>query len=110
MGGPLKSRKTVGREESTTVRFFRGSLPIGTSSSKDAMDIIDHAEAADVSIPTNCTSGTCGTCLVRLMSGHVEIPEPIPPGIDDFLIDQGGVLACCMSPTGDIEVDTIPPI
>ncbi|MEC8363025.1 MAG: 2Fe-2S iron-sulfur cluster binding domain-containing protein [Candidatus Thermoplasmatota archaeon] len=110
MGGPLKRERAVDFDKSTTVRFFRGSLPIGTSQSDTIDAITEHAIEAEVTIPTNCTSGTCGTCLVRLISGEVEIPESLPPGIDDFLVSQGGILACCMPPIGDIEIDIIPPL
>ena len=110
MGGSLKNHHDTVSKCSTTVRFLRGSLPIGFSSGKIGLSIAEHVIEADISIPTNCTSGTCGTCLVRLVSGSIELPETLPPGLDDYLVDQGGVLACCMSPTEDIVVDILPPI
>ena len=32
--------------------------------------IVDHAEACGITLPTNCTSGTCGTCMVSLILGE----------------------------------------
>ena len=43
--------------------------------------IVEIAELAGVDIPTNCTSGNCGTCLVRLISGEVDLPEELPLGL-----------------------------
>lgn len=92
------------------IRFFRGSEKLGQAESEPDLNIIDIAEMANVEIPTNCTSGTCGTCLVRLVSGSVDIPEELPPGLDSFLVEEGGILTCCMKPTGSCDIDVIPPI
>ncbi|GIR80999.1 MAG: hypothetical protein CM15mP82_5510 [Methanobacteriota archaeon] len=43
MGGPLKRERAVDLDKSTTVRFFRGSLPIGTSQSDTIDAITEHA-------------------------------------------------------------------
>jgi len=68
------------------INFFRGDLPIGMASVDDDLTIVEIALNAGIDIPTNCTSGTCGTCLVRLKSGNIEYPEELPPGLDDFLM------------------------
>ena len=65
---------------------------------------------AGVDIPTNCTSGTCGTCLVRLKKGQIKYPDELPPGLDDYLVKEGGFLSCCMIPEGACEIDVIPPL
>ena len=86
-GGPLKRERAVDLDNNDGSLLPR-ILPIGTSQSDTIDAITEHAIEAEVTIPTNCTSGTCGTCLVRLISGEVEIPESLPPGIDDFLVVQ----------------------
>lgn len=92
------------------VRFFRGELLIGSAEITDDDPIVEIAERAGVEIPTNCTSGNCGTCLVRLKSGEIEYPNPLPPGLDELLIEDGGILACCMAPEGACDIDVIPPL
>ena len=45
------------------VRFFMGAKLLGQT--RLVLDtIVEHAESAGVNIPTNCTSGTCGTCIL----------------------------------------------
>ena len=92
------------------VRFFRGELLIGSAEIIEDEPIVEVAERAGIDIPTNCTSGNCGTCLVRLKYGQIEYPNPLPPGLDEFLIEDGGILACCMEPEGACDIDVIPPL
>ena len=75
----------------------------------DCKDFLEMAEIAGVEIPSNCTSGTCGTCLVKLRGGEVDLPEELPPGLDDELVELGGTLTCCIKPKGSCEIDVIPP-
>ena len=37
------------------------------------------------------------------------MPEILPPGIDEDLIEDGAVLTCIGIPEGDIDIDLIPP-
>ena len=92
------------------VRFFRGTEIIGSVTANPGVPLVDVAEMAGVDIPTNCTSGNCGTCLVRLISGEVEMPSVLPPGLDEDLVSEGGILTCCITPNGDCDIDVIPPL
>ena len=92
------------------VRFFRGALLLGVAEAEENEPLVEVAEKAGVHIPTNCTSGNCGTCLVRLKEGEIEYPEPLPPGLDEFLIEDGGVLSCCMQASETCDIDVIPPL
>lgn len=92
------------------VRFFRGALLLGVAETEENEPLVEVAEKAGVHIPTNCTSGNCGTCLVRLKEGKIEYPEPLPPGLDEFLIEDGGVLSCCMQASETCDIDLIPPL
>ncbi|MDE0953093.1 MAG: 2Fe-2S iron-sulfur cluster binding domain-containing protein [Candidatus Poseidoniales archaeon] len=92
------------------VRFFRGRLLLCSVEVQDDEFLVEAADRAGVDIPRNCTSGNCGTCLVRLISGKVPYPDPLPPGLDEFLIEDGGILSCCMSPEGACDIDVIPPL
>lgn len=97
-------------KEILTIRFFRGDSEIGKSTIIEGCTILDLAEEAGVEIPRNCTSGTCGTCLVRLITGTVPVPAETPPGLDEYLLSEGGILSCCLYPTTSCEIDIIPPI
>jgi len=97
-------------KEILTIRFFRGDSEIGKSTIIEGCTILDLAEEAGVDIPRNCTSGTCGTCLVRLITGTVPVPDETPPGLDEYLLSEGGILSCCLYPTTSCEIDIIPPI
>ncbi len=92
------------------IRFFKGNLPIGMANKEPDLSIIEIAYNVGINIPSNCTSGTCGTCLVRLKKGIIDYPEDLPPGLDDFLVEEGGFLPCCMTPKGECEIDIIPPL
>ena len=93
-----------------TVRFYRGELLLGVTETEPGTSLLDLAEAIGIEIPRNCTSGNCGTCMCRLKSGSVVMPEPLPPGIDDDLIEDGAVLTCIGIPEGPVEIDLIPPL
>ena len=92
------------------VRFFRGALLLGVAEAEENEPLVEVAEKAGVHIPTNCTSCNCGTCLVRLKEVKIEYPEPLPPGLDEFLIEDGGVLSCCMQASETCDIDVIPPL
>ena len=93
-----------------TVRFYRGELLLGVAEIEPDTPLLDLAEAIGVEIPRNCTSGNCGTCMCRIKSGSVSMPEPLPPGIDEDLIEEGAVLTCIGIPEDNIEIDLIPPL
>ena len=97
-------------EETPVIRFFRGSKPMGTARVVPDTPIVEIAELAGVEIPTNCTSGNCGTWLVRLISGQVNLPDELPPGLDEDLVAAGGTLTCCILPVGSCEIELIPPL
>ena len=97
-------------QKKDTIRFFRGNLPLGIIKKDPRLTVVEMAINAGVDIPTNCTSGTCGTCLVRLKKGQIKYPNELPPGLDDYLVNEGGFLSCCMIPEGACEIDVIPPL
>ena len=67
-------------EETPVIRFFRGSKPIGVAAVVPGSPILEMAEIAGVEIPTNCTSGTCGTCLVTLREGETSVQTALARG------------------------------
>ena len=99
----------LGQSWQSFVSFAVGYL-LGSAEVEEGDFIVDVADRIGIEIPRNCTSGNCGTCLVRLISGDIEYPDPLPPGLDEFLIEDCGVLSCCMISQGSCDIDIIPPI
>lgn len=92
------------------VRFLQGANLLGQAPYVPGNTLVEHAEDADVKIPTNCTSGTCGTCMVTLLYGEIPLPEILPPGLDDYLVEECARLGCIGVPSGDVDVDIRPPL
>jgi ferredoxin len=92
------------------VRFLQGAKLLGQTRLVSGDTIVEHAESAGLKIPTNCTSGTCGTCMVTLVEGNVELPEILPPGLDDYLVERCARLGCIGIPLNDVDIDIRPPL
>ena len=92
------------------IRFLRGPHLLGQCPVNPGETIVEHAQACGITLPTNCTSGTCGTCMVSLILGEVPLPEELPPGLDDWLVEEGARLGCIGKPRGDVDIDIRPPI
>jgi len=58
--------------------------------------ILQAATAANIRLPSSCSSGACGTCKTRKLSGAVQIQHA--GGIRQREIDQGWLLPCCSRP------------
>ena len=65
--------------------------------------ILKAAAAAGLRLPSSCSSGACGTCKTKKISGQVEMKHA--GGIRQREIDQGWILPCCSKPTSDISLD-----
>jgi ferredoxin-NADP reductase len=65
--------------------------------------ILQAATAALVRLPSSCSSGACGTCKTRKLSGQVEMKHA--GGIRQREIDQGWMLPCCSKPQSDIALE-----
>jgi len=92
------------------VRFFRGVQLLGQAIIEPGVPLAELAEKAGVNIPTNCTSGTCGTCMITLLSGDVPLPEELPPGLDEDMVEDQARLGCIGYPSGDVDIDVRPPL
>ena len=100
----------VTQEVRPVVRFLQGAKLLGQTPFIAGNTLVEHAEDAGVRIPTNCTSGTCGTCMVTLLYGDIPLPEVLPPGLDDYLVEECARLGCIGVPNGDVDVDIRPPL
>lgn len=109
-GLDLDAPKPDAKEPNPVIRFLKGAELLGQCAVNPGETIVDHAEECGIRLPTNCTSGTCGTCMVSLILGEVPLPEILPPGLDDFLVEEGARLGCIGLPVGDVDIDIRPPI
>jgi ferredoxin len=96
--------------DTDVVRFFRGSILLGIAPLNRQLTLCEHAEEAGVDIPTNCTSGTCGTCMVTLISGEVPLPDELPAGLDDDLVAESARLCCIGMPETSVDIEIRPPL
>ncbi|MCX7276061.1 MAG: hybrid-cluster NAD(P)-dependent oxidoreductase [Burkholderiales bacterium] len=65
--------------------------------------ILKAAAAAGLRLPSSCSSGACGTCKTKKISGQVEMKHA--GGIRQREIDQGWILPCCSKPMSDISLE-----
>lgn len=80
------------------VSFARSGLDVRWGPS--FQNLLEFAEACDVSVRFACRTGVCHTCESGLVSGTVNYrPDPIDAPAD------GNVLICCAQPAGDVVID-----
>lgn len=92
------------------VRFRRAALPLATIEAEIDETLLDLAHRAGISVPSNCKSGTCGTCMMRLVSGKLVGLDPLPPGLDEDIAADGAILSCIGRVIISCEIDVIPPL
>lgn len=69
-------------------------------------NVLGVALAAGLPLPHSCRAGRCASCKSRLLSGRVEYPDGIPPGITPMEIARGEVLLCQARPRSDLRIET----
>ena len=65
--------------------------------------ILELAEANGIDIDNDCRQGYCGSCMVKLVSGKVEMSAD--DGLDESDRKDGMILSCTAIPLSDIVVD-----
>lgn len=68
--------------------------------------VLETAHKAHIKIPSNCQTGTCKTCRVKLLKGHVVMDEPNSLTTDEAA--QGYILACVAYPCETLDVQVSP--
>jgi len=97
-------------QNTVPVLVWRGSRLIKSFESDPSVVLLEALRKAGLEVPSNCQSGTCGTCMMTLKNGAVTHPDPLPAGIDENWIEEGAFLACVAKPESPIEIDLRPPI
>ena len=92
------------------IRFLRGQKLLGQCIISEKLTVVELAKKAGVKIPVNCTSGTCGTCMITLLKGEITLTSPLTPGLDRDLVEDGARLGCIGHAIGEVDVEILPPI
>ena len=87
------------KDQDFQIEFRRSGVTATWNASVD--NLLELAEDAGINADSSCQSGTCHTCLVRVLAGTFEYADDDvfePDGDDEILI-------CSAQPTSDMVID-----
>jgi len=88
-----------GDAEAARITIVRDGLSREIVFTKDQPSILDAASAAGLEVPFSCTSGVCGTCRAKCVSGEVRMERNF--ALDKAEVANGFVLTCQAHPITD---------
>lgn len=65
--------------------------------------ILELAEANGIEIESECRQGYCGTCMVKLLSGKVDMENT--DGLEETDIENNMILTCSAVPKSDVVLE-----
>lgn len=96
--GHWEASQAIDSKETHQVQFQRSSVTAQWESSEQS--IWELAQANDVSIPSGCLSGVCGSCRVRVLSGSIQYDRQV-----QIILPEGECLSCIARPLNDLVID-----
>ena len=69
-------------------------------------NVLAVALAAGIPLPHSCRAGRCASCKAKLLTGSIEYPAGLPPGITPAEAERGEVLLCQARPRSDLSIES----
>ena len=82
------------------IRFAKSDKTVATDGNTSLLEL---AEKHGIRISHECRSGNCGECMVKCLSGNIEMTEQAE--IDNLDRKKGWVYSCCAYPLSNAVLD-----
>ena len=96
-GEPDPSPNAEGTSDTTTTVVIEIDGRSGSTEHRPGTTLLQTARQLDLDPPYSCESGSCATCMARLVEGTVTMH--VNDALTDAEVDEGWVLTCQSVPT-----------
>lgn len=100
---PLQPAADVGAACASDVHHIELQKTGQSFACRSDQTILQAAAAVGLRLPSSCSSGVCGTCKTRKISGQVQMNHA--GGIRAREVEQGWILPCCSKPTSNVALE-----